>query len=41
MTRHSSWGAEWNVFDIEKSFIKPKTRYAYVPPLFILGQLFD
>ena len=34
-----SWGAEWDVFDIEKSFIKPKTKYAYIPPyiyLFIL-----
>ena len=39
MTRHRSWGADWDVFDIEKSFIKPKTKYAYVPPyiyLFIL-----
>jgi len=40
MTRHRSWGADWDVFDIEKSFIKPpNTKNAYVPPyiyLFIL-----
>jgi len=35
-----SWGADWDVFDIEKSFIKPpNAKNAYVPPyiyLFIL-----
>ena len=33
--RDSGWGL-WDVFDIEKSFIKPKTKNAYIPPYIYL-----
>ena len=36
MTRHSSIGAEWNVFDIEESFIRPKNKNGYIPPYIYL-----
>ena len=33
--RDSGWG-EWDVFDIAPTFIKPKTKNAYVPPYIYL-----